>query len=60
MLRLAAQLRREAADLGRADVVAEVDEVITLIAGSANGRSADAEGVGRAAAIVKFLDGLGF
>jgi multidrug efflux pump subunit AcrA (membrane-fusion protein) len=57
LLRLAAQLRRAAADLGRADVVAKVDEVIALVA---DGKLEEAGGGSRAGAVIRFLDGLGF
>ena len=55
LLSLAAQLRRAAADAGRDDVVAKVDEGIMLIAGERAG-----DGDGKAGSIIKFLDGLGF
>lgn len=56
LLRLAAQLRRAADDAGRADVVAKVDEIVVLVAGDPG----PAGGRGRAAAVIRFLDGLGF
>jgi hypothetical protein len=55
LLTLAARLRRAATDADRPDVVAKVDEVIVLIAGE-QARAGD----GKAASILKFLDGLGF
>jgi hypothetical protein len=54
LLRLAAQLRQAAVDLDRDDVVTRVDELIVLIAGGRD--SAD----GKAGAVIRFLDGLGF
>jgi hypothetical protein len=57
LVRIAAQLRRAAADADRPDVVAKADEIIVLLAGD---RATRADGEGKAAAIIKFLDGLGF
>jgi hypothetical protein len=56
LLRLAAQLRRAATDADRPDVVARVDDLVVLIAGDDAPTSRD----GKAASVLKFLDGLGF
>jgi hypothetical protein len=58
LLRLAAQLRRAAADIGRPDVVTKVDEVIVLLAAD-RGSLPETGGGGRAGAVIRFLDGLG-
>jgi hypothetical protein len=58
VLRLAVQLRQAAADLGRADLVARIDEVIGLI--GADGDTPEAGKDEKAGAVIKFLDGLGF
>ncbi|AGZ42986.1 hypothetical protein [Actinoplanes friuliensis] len=56
LLRLAAELRKAAADAGRSDVVAKVDEVIALLAGD---RVAGEGSAPKTNAIIKLLDGLG-
>jgi hypothetical protein len=57
LLKLARQLREAAADAGRADVVAKVDEAIVLIAGA----EAEArDGTDRGNLVIRILDGLGF
>jgi hypothetical protein len=58
LVRMAARLRQAAADAGRADVVAKVDEVIGLLAGDSP--SGDGGPHKSASSVIKFLDGLGF
>jgi hypothetical protein len=54
LLRLAVELRRTAAGLDRGDIVAKADELIVLIAADRD------TGDGKAGAVIRFLDGLGF
>ena len=56
LLGMAKQLRRAAADAGRQDVVAKVDDAILLLAGSPPPRSEDE----KTNVVLRILDGLGF
>jgi hypothetical protein len=58
LLKLARQLREAAAEAGRADVVAKVDEAIVLIAGAE--AEAGQAGTDRGNLVIRILDGLGF
>nr|WP_221377360.1 hypothetical protein [Actinoplanes polyasparticus] len=55
LLTLARQLREAAADAGRADVVAKVDDVILLLAGTE-----PQAGESKSNVVLRILDGLGF
>jgi hypothetical protein len=62
MLRLSLQLRTAAADADRQDVVAEVDELMRLIAGERNlaGAGSRKAGSGVADTVQRILNGLGY
>ena len=55
LLALARQLREAAAGAGRTDVVAKVDDVILLLAGTE-----PQEGESKSNVVLRILDGLGF
>ena len=55
LLALARQLREAAAGAGRADVVAKVDDVILLLAGTE-----PQAGESKSNVVLRILDGLGF
>jgi hypothetical protein len=57
LLTLAKHLRDEAGRAGRDDVVAKVDDVILLLAGT---EAAPREGESKSNIVLRILDGLGF
>ncbi|MCY1145060.1 hypothetical protein OWR29_44275 [Actinoplanes sp. Pm04-4] len=57
LLMLAKQLRDAAAGAGRDDVVAKVDDVVLLLAGT---EAAPREGESKGNIVLRILDGLGF
>ncbi|TQS43070.1 hypothetical protein [Cryptosporangium phraense] len=64
LLRLSLELRSAAAEAGRADVVAGVDELMTLIGGdevpTGGASSSPKRGAGVAETVQRILNGLGY
>jgi hypothetical protein len=59
LLALAKQLRDAASEADRPDVVAKIDEVILLLAGSSDSAGAPERGEDKTNVVLRILDGLG-
>jgi hypothetical protein len=60
LLGIGKQFREAAADAGRPDVVAKIDEAIILLAGADDGAGTAGGSADRANVVLRILDGLGF